>query len=363
MSKIKILHVISDIHLSSGGPSQSVVELLNSLTAKNDIELILLAVKLKGENNYGPINYNIVQKIIHVNSKIEFIFPLMKIIKLLLNFQKVNIIHMHGMWLPIYIIMYIYARLLNIKLIFQPRGMLEPWSLSQRSTIKKVALITYQNKIIKNANVIIATSDNEKKNIEKLNLNKNIRIVFNAMKEPNEKIVSTNQHKNKRVLFMSRLHEKKGIKILLEAWAEIDTKNWTLIIAGPNDENYAINQLTLNKTNVKYIGPIYGQVKYKLMSKVDLFILPSYSENFGNIILEAMMSRLPVITTVNTPWNEIIDYKAGWYINANVYEIKKALTEALNSDLHLMGNNAYNLSKKYNLTNTSSKIYSIYKEI
>lgn len=363
MTKIKILHVISDIHLSSGGPSQSVVELLNSLTTKNDIELILLAVKINGQNNYGPINCNIIQKIINVNSKIGFIFPFIKIIKLLFNLPKINIIHMHGMWLPIYIIIYIYARLLNIKLIFQPRGMLEPWSLSQRATVKKIALITYQNKIIKNANIIIATSDNEKKNIEKINLNKNIRIVFNGIREPNEKIVSNNQHKNNRVLFMSRLHEKKGIKILLEAWSEIDTKNWTLIIAGPNEKNYPINQLNLKKDNIKYIGPVYDNEKYKLMSQVDVFILPSYSENFGNIILEAMMCRLPVITTVNTPWSEIIDYKAGWYIKPTVYEIKKALTDALSSDLHQMGNNAYNLSKKYNLANTSERIYSIYKEI
>lgn len=364
MSKIRVAHVISDIHLSSGGPSQSVVELLNAMAEDNGIELFLCCVKMKNEENYGTINKKVISKINIVNNIIGFIFPI-KIYKILLNLPKVDIIHIHGMWLPIYLITYIYARIHKTKIIFQPRGMLEPWSLSKKMVIKKIALILYQNMIIKNAKTVIATSIEEKNNIESLGYNLNIHIIHNSL---NYEVVyenNKNNYSNKKVLFMSRIHEKKGIKLLIEAWSNIDTTNWTLLIAGPNNDNYPIEKIIDNtkKNNIKYLGAVYGEKKYKLMSEVDLFILPSYSENFGNVILEAMMLALPVITTVNTPWREIKDSNAGWWVNSTVEDITNALKEALSSDLKEKGFNSYNLSKKYDLKSISNKLLNLYKSI
>ena len=132
----------------------------------------------------------------------------------------------------------------------------------------------------------------------------------------------------KDLLFMSRIHPKKGLEILIEAL--VDVKGLKLKIAGDGEADYVQSLKTLVSSKglterVTFTGPIYGEEKWRMIRDADVVVLPSYSENFGLIVAEALASGTPVMTTTGTPWKSIEEYGCGWWIEANVDAVKHAL--------------------------------------
>ena len=147
-------------------------------------------------------------------------------------------------------------------------------------------------------------------------------------------------------LFLSRIDHEKGLDILIEAYkkfsAEIDKNESVLYLVGPNNQNY-LKTLLLdsNSENIKHLDGLYGHDKMRAIRQSDLVILPSYSENFGNIIAEALACERPVITTTGTPWREIVEHECGYYVEPTANALfcamldffKKADTERISMGL------------------------------
>ncbi|MDO4336172.1 MAG: glycosyltransferase, partial [Bacteroidales bacterium] len=142
-----------------------------------------------------------------------------------------------------------------------------------------------------------------------------------------------------------RIHQKKGIEILIQAWKDISHKfpDWEIIVAGNGDNSYIstlndkIKEAELTHS-MKIIPPVFGEDKYKLYSESAIFILPSYSENFGMVIAEAMSCGVPVITTKGTPWEILNKEDMGWWIDLSVENISLTLERAILTGM----NNLYN---------------------
>jgi glycosyltransferase involved in cell wall biosynthesis len=140
----------------------------------------------------------------------------------------------------------------------------------------------------------------------------------------------------------------KGLEMLLSAWTAIaaDFSDWELVIAGPLKGAYPESMQTLAREmrapRVKFAGEVLGEAKRFLLSSAALFVLPSYSENFGMAVAEALAHGLPVITTTGTPWAAISSHNCGWYIAPDKTALRDTLREALNRPLpalHEMGRN------------------------
>ena len=137
----------------------------------------------------------------------------------------------------------------------------------------------------------------------------------------------------KKILFLSRIHIKKGIENLIEAWSQIEInlrKNWIIEIVGNGEEAYIeVLQQKIMKHNLQeqiiIKPPVFGKDKIKLFREVSLFVLPTFSENFGIVVAESLASYTPVITTKGTPWEELNTCHAGWWIDIGVEPLKKAL--------------------------------------
>ena len=140
---------------------------------------------------------------------------------------------------------------------------------------------------------------------------------------------------------MGRINPIKNIDILIKAYSCLssNTKSeFSLLIVGEAFLDYEkkyLNKLKLiieeNKleNQVKFLGPIYGEDKLKILSESFCLVLPSKSENFGNVVLEAISQNTPVIASKNTPWEILKENNAGYWVDASVGSIKNALNEII----------------------------------
>jgi len=261
-----------------------------------------------------------------------------------------------------------WAQQKKIPYIITPRGMLEPWILARNPWKKKIALFLYQKKTIKRASYLHVTSQMEAENIKKMGFNNPIRIIPNGIDLNETKQIKT-YYGTKKMVFLSRIHPKKGIELLLEAWQNCNTEGWTLEIAGNGEVAYSesLNQTAKHLENVRFVGPQYGEAKWNFLRSADVLVLPTHSENFGMAVAEALAVGVPVITTHGTPWEDLETYECGWWIQLSVSNLQRALLKAMQTPAHeleLMGANGRKLiENKYDIKEVAKKIKELYQII
>lgn len=303
---IRVLMTVASIDSAMGGPSRSVCQLSNSLRQRDvDIEIITNEISNKFKNELQRSN------------------------------KKNTLIHNNGIWLKINHFTSNAARQTGIPLIITPRGMLEPWALKYRRWRKLLAWILYQRRDLISATVIHATSVQEADNLQLLNLGLPIAVIPNGVQIP-ELYASFNAEKKKRtILFLSRIHPKKGLLNLVRAWSSLKNKDgWKLIIAGTSEDGHEekiknlVSELKISDS-VEFIGPVSDNDKWSLYQSSDIFVLPTYSENFGIVVAEALSCGVPVITTKGAPWNELEKYKCGWWVDTGIEPLLTAIDKAI----------------------------------
>jgi glycosyltransferase involved in cell wall biosynthesis len=215
--------------------------------------------------------------------------------------------------------------------------MLEPWALKFGALKKRLALLAYQARDLASANGFHATSEAEAEGIRRLGLKQPIAVIPNAVSAPD--ILPARPVLNGSIntaLFLSRIHPKKGLTDLVNAWARLRPSDWRLLIVGGSELGHRneIEQL-IRSLGIQQSITISDQVadtdKWAIYAGADLFVLPSYSENFGVVVAEAMLMGLPVITTKATPWAVIREAGCGWYIDTGVPSLSSALDQAFHT--------------------------------
>ena len=260
------------------------------------------------------------------------------------------------MWdLPYHKVM-VEARKQGIPYVITPRGMLEPWSLSQKKWKKKLAWWLYQRNDVQKSACVFTTAKMEAEHVSNLGITTFKSVIPNGIEIDGYPCKTSIDMVKKQVLFLSRVHVKKGIELLFEAWKRIhrDFIDWQLLIVGNGETDYIralelkIDSLEMSDC-IKIHPPVFGDAKTQLYHESALFCLPSYSENFGMVIAEAMSCGTPVITTTNCPWEILNETKTGWCIDLSVDNLEHALREALSmneTDLYEKGRKASQLIRE-----------------
>lgn len=362
---MKIIHVISSIDLSAGGPSKSVSDLAFHQARLGHEVTIFTKASLSPYFRESP----------HPSLKIRFVngISFKKELKNLLAQERFDLLHGHGIWqMPVHW-MSKQAQSSHTPYIISPRGMLEPWALNVGKCKKKLALALYQRKDLENASCIHATAEMEAENIRKLGFTNPIAVIPNGIDLAEFPSLEEKGIKEKRkILFLSRIHPKKGIELLIQAWHKMGTnlrKDWEIEIAGNGEDAYVasleklIREFGLSE-EIKITGSQFGEAKLQAYQRADLFVLPTYSENFGIVVAEALACGVPVITTKGTPWEELNSRDAGWWIDIGVDPLVKAMENALvlsDSQLQEIGKNGRLLvEEKYSIQAVAAQMLKLY---
>lgn len=256
---------------------------------------------------------------------------------------KPVLVHSHGLWLYHQLVAYRYAARTGIPLIVSPRGMLAPRAFTINRYKKLPLWWLYERRGLQAASVLHATSLQEASGFRAMGLTAPIAIIPNGVDLP--ECIDPRTGGRKTALFLSRIHRIKGLLNLVEAWRVVRPEGWRVIIAGPSADNHemevraAVQQAGLGDC-FEFVGPVYGEKKSSLYREADLFLLPSYSENFGNAVAEALAHGVPVITTTGAPWSDLRDHDCGWWIDVGVPSLSEALraaTSLSSEELRAMG--------------------------
>lgn len=362
---MKILIYITSIDLSGGGPSRSVPMLVKGL-AEMGGDVTLMTQRTENMNTHALDGTAAKLHILDVFKSED--------VERFIRREKFEIVHLQSMWDLRYHKIVKICRRLNIPYIETPRGMLEPWSLAQKKWKKRLALWLYQMSDLNHAACIYTTADEEAKNVKALGVKAPCAVIPNGIEIDSYRCRTSIDVVKKQVLFLSRIHVKKGIELLLEAWSRIvsDFPGWTLLIVG-NGESAYIESL---KAMVQRLGvgesvtisePVFGEAKVRLYQSSSLFVLPSYSENFGMVIAEAMSCGVPVITTRYCPWEILNETQTGWCIDLSVENLIDSLKNAMSmdaEDLYAMGQRASQLVfDRFNYRIVAKKTMELYKNI
>lgn len=298
----------------------------------------------------------------------------------LLDELQPDVFHTNCCWLPLSAMTAMWAKEKGYKVVFTPHGMLEPWIMQRHYYTKKLpAIMLFQKRGVACADLVHSTAVSEMNNIKALAWNRNICMIPNCVDleiideklsslDPQERVTS------KTILFLSRVHVKKGINFLLEAVAELkeDLKGWKVKIAGEGDASYIEELKAMSRclgvdNMVEFLGGVYGDEKWKLYNDASLFVLPTHSENFGIVVAEALACRVPVVTTTGTPWEELNANHCGWWVEIGTRPLVNALSSFLElkkEELDEMGRNGRMLiEKKYSCRTVAAQFEEVYNNL
>jgi glycosyltransferase involved in cell wall biosynthesis len=218
-----------------------------------------------------------------------------------------QLVHVHGLWTYASLAASAWHRYAHRPYIVHPHGMLDPLALRIAASRKRMALVVYQRRILQRAACIRALSDVEADDIMRLRLGVPVCVVANAVEVsapgddgPPWADEGIREHV---LLYLGRLHPIKNLVQLLIAWAQIgrEAKNWTLVIAGwaeqGHDEILRKTAADLPYGSVVFIGPLFGKDKGAAYAHADALVLPSLSEAFPIVALEAWAHAKPVVMT------------------------------------------------------------------
>lgn len=230
-----------------------------------------------------------------------------------------NIMHVHGLWMyPSWATHH--WRKMNLPYIVSPHGMVDRWALANSAMKKKLAYSLFERACLEGAACLHALNEMEMSSIRDMGLRVPIAVITNGTDLPSRR--AQRRRQTKTLLYLGRIHPKKGLSELLIAFAQARkaAPHWRLKIVGWDDGGY---QETLQKLcdslkisdAVSFPGPVFGAAKEASFREADAFILPSKSEGMPMAVLEAWSYELPVLMTAEC--NLINGFRNGAALQVN----------------------------------------------
>lgn len=361
---MKVLHVIPSISLTQGGPSHAVAMMERTLSAV-EVEVTTLTTDDDGPSrrldvHSMPVRVNgAVRKYARKYSDFYKVAPGL-LCWLALNVRKFDVVHVHALFSFSSLVAAFVARVMGVPYIVRPLGTLSEYGINNRRPwLKHVSFKVIESRILKNAAAVHFTSHSEWEEASKLGLPLKGVVIPLGVEVPPLKSVAehsfSGQGTAKRVLFLSRLDPKKNLESLLNAFPKILALHPSarLVVAGDGRNEYLLFLKTLAVSvgiadSVTWVGHVDGEKKWELLGNAEVFVLPSFSENFGIAVVEALVAGLPCVVSRGVAVaDRIVEAGAGLMTEYDSDSIADAVVTLLDdSELRLcMGTRGKQLAK------------------
>lgn len=329
-TQLAVVHTIARLASEEGGPARSVAALCRALAAEGaKVEIVT------GEAELDP---GVPARASGVARRWGRLQPRRRSFARLLGARlaatDAALVHDHGLWLASNRAAARAAARRSAQRIVSPRGMLSEWSLAHRGGRKRVAWRIYQERDLASAGALHATSDMEADEIRAAGIRVPVVVVPNGVDLPPLAAPAAGPpERTRRFLFLSRIHPKKGLETLVEAWGVARPAGWELVIAGPDERGHRAEIERRARAldagaAIRFTGAVADAEKWDLYRTADVFVLPTSSENFGAVVAEALASEVPVITTRSAPWSSLVESGCGWWTEAGAGPLAEAIREA-----------------------------------
>jgi glycosyltransferase involved in cell wall biosynthesis len=329
---MKVAHVIPSLDPATGGPPVVAARLAAAQSALG-CQVNLISYRFPEAQTNVEADLRTIPGIVQV--RLDFLPPLTRKERFLAwdarkrlepLVRGVDVIHLHGVWDPLIYAASTVAERLEIPYVLTPHGMLDPWAIAQKGWKKRLALVFGYRKMLNQAVFLHYLNSDERDLVKDLGLTSKGEVIPNGIfLQELDPLPAKGTFRAARpamdgkpfVFFLSRLHYKKGLDFLADAFAKVAQRfpDAQLVVAGPDGgarQNFEsqVKQLKIEE-RVHVIGPIYGPEKLAALVDCNCFCLPSRQEGFSLAVTEAMACGAPVVISTSCHFPEVKQAGAG----------------------------------------------------
>lgn len=354
---MRILQIVPSISLIYGGPSQMVLGLSAALAAAG-AEVTVLTTDSNGDTGQAPLDVPLDRPVEQNGYQIRYFrcspfrrykFSVDLLSWLATHAHEFDLAHIHALFSPVSTAAATISRFKKLPYLLRPLGTLDPADLRKKKRIKQIYAALLERPNLAGAAAVHFTSDQEAKVSERFGITTRDLVMPLGVSLPEP---PTDRHQahtqfhlpidRPLILFMSRIDPKKGLDLLLPALQTLlaEGLDFHFVLAGGNPQDPAYEAAVRSQiqasplaTCTTVTGFVSGQLKAALLQSAALFVLPSYYENFGIAVAEAMAMGTPVVISDQVHiCDEVRQAEAGWVSACDVSALTQALREALKDE-------------------------------
>ena len=374
---MKILHIIPSFYPAHvyGGAVESVYQLCRNLT-RHGCELRVLTTDANGLDKVLDIEKGREVELC-MGLRVRYCKRLIghsvspMLLRLLPSYILwADVVHLTAVYSFPTIPALLVCKVLGKPVVWSPRGALQRWEGSTRPTLKflweRICRLVLQKRF-----VLHVTSEDESRESQKCFPGVDIAVIPNAIEIP-DNIIHIPGNGTFRLLYLGRLHPKKGIENLLSACKRLKDHSdltWSLTLAGTGDPQYVetlrtnIEELKLGK-QLQMVGAVEGKMKQNLFENSDAVVVPSHTENFGMVVAEAMAHGVPVIASKGTPWRRVEEMGCGMWVDNDPESLAKAIEQMSQMPLFEMGRRGREwMEKEFSWSDRAQDMMKLYETL
>ena len=371
---MRVLHVIPSVSERSGGPATAIIPMCRALM-REGIELLLVTTNagLSGANGDVLEYKGVPARLFHSQWGESFKYSRPMASWLNSNVKNFALVHIHAVFNHSSVAAARACRDAGVPYVIRPLGTLDPWSMTQKSLRKRLFWQVSGKAMLQRAAAVHYTSEVEKLSTERLLGLNHGKVIALGIETPTTSDNLADHFpelaRDPYVLVLSRLHPKKGLDVLIDAFQSLGKEfpHWRLVVAGDGASEYVAKLKSQVKGDrVLFTGWLEGERKNAVLGRASLLALPSYQENFGLCVMEALAHSVPVLVSPNVNLaKEIASAKAGWIAAIDKDSLAAKLAEALRDEEELArrGRAGRQLSQQYSWENAARDLVRLYQEI
>jgi glycosyltransferase involved in cell wall biosynthesis len=326
MQKVTVIHIVPDLRQQAGGLAATVPGLAEALSA---LDVDSRFVTYAHDDDFAWAEQTTCVPHFNLLKPGELGRVLEDVLASLPAGAPV-LLHSHGLWDMLNHAGIRVSTQLQLPTVLSLHGMLLPWARRHKKLRKDIAWGLYQRRDLVQASAVHVTSSAEANTAAEIVPINRVHTIPFGVSFPRSLVPTFPDTTTRTLLFLGRLHPIKNLEALIRAFVRAAPAQYRLQLVGPDEDNHKATLLALIQklevgNRIVITGPAYGVAKEAAIAQADVVILPSFTENFGAVVAEALAMGRPVISSTGAPWDVLRTERCGWWVDPSADSLAQAI--------------------------------------